>query len=89
MFFFAKFYQEFRRTYTSTFRSGGGNGKTNKSLERLGYYALFASVAETQILSNPMTNKPNIDYILSLSLAEVMSVVEYKKSSEEWKRHLD
>lgn len=49
----------------------------------MGYYPLFASVAESGVLTNYRSDKKNIDQILNTSLEEVMSVVEWKKA-EEW-----
>jgi hypothetical protein len=48
----------------------------------MGFYPLFASVSESQVLTNYSSNKTNIDQVLNLPLHEVMSVVEWKKAEE-------
>ena len=49
----------------------------------MGYYPLFASVAESGVLTNYRSEKTNLEQILNTPLNEVMTVVEWKKA-EEW-----
>jgi hypothetical protein len=46
----------------------------------MGYYPLFASVAEAGILTNPQMNADAMTQVLRMPLVEVMTVVEYKKA---------
>ena len=48
----------------------------------MGYYPLFASVAESGLLTNAMVNKNALQQVLNTELVEVMSIVEWKKAEE-------
>jgi hypothetical protein len=45
-FFFVQFVEELQNRHPATFGSSKGTGKANKYLSQLGYYPLFANVAE-------------------------------------------
>lgn len=78
-FFFAQFVEHIREIYRATFDSSGG-GKSNQYIERLGYFPLFASVAETQILTNPQVNATALQQVLDAKFSDVFSIVENKSA---------
>ena len=82
--FFAQFLEELQSRHPATFTSRGGAGKSNKFVENLGYYPLFAEVAESGVFnySTPFWKRSltNFDKVLNTSLDEVFSFIEYKKA---------
>jgi len=84
--FFSEFLTTLQNSYPATFDSGGA-GKTNSALERLGYYALFASVAKTLVFTQQIAwwqfKKPKnvLDQTLNTRVDEIFSFIEFEKAS--------
>ena len=87
-FFLVKFVEELQNRHPATFGSSKGSGKANKYLSQLGYYPLFANVAEAGVFSYDVAwwkfwkkDLNRFDQVLNTQLDEVMAFIEYKSAT--------
>jgi hypothetical protein len=80
-FFFAKWFSTLAELYPASF-AGGSGGNAHEQLKRLGFYPIFASIAETAVFSNPMVNRTIFDQTLSQPVEELFLFAEYKVAEQ-------
>jgi hypothetical protein len=87
LFFFAQFYEESQNKYGATFNPKSGTGSSNEYLKRMGFYPIFANVAESNVFSYSVAwwkfwkkDLNRLDQVFNTPFNEVMSFVEYKSA---------